>query len=90
MRHYTDAERAMIDSFLAAGGERVIRHHRGEPCLPRDEAEALSRLVRCGRVRRHASFDFGWASYRLREWAGGEAPPESPDAEPVAAADGGA
>ena len=82
MQHYTDAERALIDTFLAAGGVRVIRLHRGVPRLPRDEAEALARLVRRGRIRRHATFDFGYMSYRLHEWSGGDIPAEAADAEP--------
>lgn len=74
MRHYTDAERALIETFRATGGVRVIFFKRGKPQLPREEAAALSRLVRSGRIWRHATGDFGWVSYRLREGAGGEAP----------------
>jgi hypothetical protein len=82
VRYYTDAELALIESFRAAGGERVICFRRGRPHLPREEAEALARLVRCGRIRRHATGDFGWVSYRLREWAGPSAMGEVADAEP--------
>lgn len=84
MKHYTDAERALIESFRASGGERIIFFHRGQPRLTPDEAEALARLVRSGRIRRHASGDFGWVSYRLREWVG---PLTATESELGAAAD---
>jgi hypothetical protein len=87
VQHHTDAERALIESFREAGGERVIFVRRGQPRLPREEAEALARLVRDGRIRRHATGDFGWMSYRLHEWAGPPAPGEAADAEPAAAPD---
>jgi hypothetical protein len=87
VQHHTEAERALIESFREAGGERIIFFRLGQPRLPREEAEALARLVRSGRIRRHASGDFGWVSYRLREWVGPPATVETADAEPVAAPD---
>lgn len=88
MRHYTDAELALIESFRAVGGLRTIFFRRGEPRLPPAEAEALARLVRSGRIQRYATGDFGWVSYRLREWVGPPAAGEVAPAEPGATADG--
>ncbi len=85
MERHTDDERALIETFRAAGGERVVRFRRGRPQLPKAAAEALARLVRGGRVRRHATLGGGCVSYRLREF-GGEGPsPDSPDAIPPTA-----
>ncbi|QEH35086.1 hypothetical protein OJF2_36310 [Aquisphaera giovannonii] len=73
MKYHTDDEKALIESFRAAGGERFILFRHGEPRLPAAMAEALARLVRSGHIRRHGSPDVGWASYRLREGAEEEA-----------------
>ncbi len=67
MQYHSDDEKALLETFRAAGGERVIFLRHGVPQLPRPMAEALARLVRSGHIRRHASGDFGWVSYRLRE-----------------------
>jgi hypothetical protein len=69
VQYHTDDEKALIETFRAAGGKRVIFFRHGMPQLPKPEAEALARLVRSGHIRQHASGDFGWVSYRLRERA---------------------
>ncbi len=74
MPYHTDDEKALIASFRAAGGERVIFFRHGRPQLPKSMAEALARLLRSGHIRRHAAGDFGWVSDRLREPVGGEPP----------------
>lgn len=69
MEFHTNDEILLIETFRAAGGERIVFFHDGVPRLPRPTARALSRLIRSGHIRRHASGDFGWVSYRLRERA---------------------
>lgn len=67
MQYHTDDEKALIEYFRAAGGERTVVFRRGQPQLPKPMADALARLVRKGHIRRSASGDFGWVLYRLRE-----------------------
>ena len=66
MRYHTDDEKALIKTFQDCGGERTVFFRHGQPQLPKPMAEALMRLIRSGHIRRHASGDFGWVSYRLR------------------------
>jgi hypothetical protein len=67
MQYHTDSEKALLETFRASGGERIIFFRHGQPQLPKPMADALSRLIRSGHVRRHSSGDFGWVCYRLRE-----------------------
>ena len=67
MNHHTSAERTLLDSFNALGGQRIIRFKGDRPQLPRDEAETFARLLRSGHIRRYASGDCGWVSYQLSE-----------------------
>lgn len=80
VKHQTDTVRALIETFRATGGERIICFRRGRPRLPPAEAAVLVRRVRRGRIRRHASGDFGWVSYRLHEWAGDATTADDADA----------
>lgn len=70
MRHYSEDEKALIESFRANGGERTIFFRQGKPRLSKAEAKALARLIRSGRVERRRSGDFGWVLYALKEAAG--------------------
>ena len=67
MQFHTDDENALIQKFRDAGGELMfyVKHRKLQ--LSKPMAVALARLVRSGHVMRHASGDFGWRTYRLRE-----------------------
>lgn len=66
MQRHTDDEKALIESFRAGGGKRIVFFRSGRPLLSKAEGKALSRLIRSGHILRHSSGDFGWVLYRLR------------------------
>jgi hypothetical protein len=71
---HTEDEKALIETFRAQGGKRIIFFRRGEPKLSKPMTKALARLVRSGHIVIDTSGDFGWIRYQLRDTMNDEIP----------------